>query len=111
MVGEIERKAAPSAADIENTLTRLNEELGGDMALLGELRIGQALAWPLEIGAGVLPVGIEEEIIEAAVEIVVVRDVALGAPRIVALLERAERRAKSGAGFGDPMRLLQFEIR
>ena len=40
----------------------------------------EALVRSLEIGAGVLPVGIEEQIIEAAVEIIVMGDIALGAP-------------------------------
>ena len=47
------------------------------MALLGELRLVEALIGRLEIGAGILPVGVEEQRIEAAVEVVVVSDVAL----------------------------------
>ena len=46
------------------------------MALLGELGVVERLVGRLEIGAAVLPVGVEEERIEPAVEIVVMRDVA-----------------------------------
>ena len=54
------------------------------MALLGELRLVERLIGRLEIGAGILPVGVEEERVEPAVEIVVVRDVA---PRAAARIE------------------------
>ena len=46
------------------------------MALLGELGVVERLLGMLEIGAAVLPVGIEEERVEPLVEIVVMRDVA-----------------------------------
>ena len=46
------------------------------MALLGELRVVERLIAGLEIGAGVLLVGVEEQRVEPPVEIVVVRDVA-----------------------------------
>ena len=46
------------------------------MPLLGELRFFQALSWPLEIGAGILPIGVEEEVVEPMVEVVMAGDVA-----------------------------------
>src|SRR5262245_21000286 len=54
------------------------------MALLRELGIIERLVGGLEIGAAVLPVGVEEQRVELAVEIVVVRDVA---PRARARIE------------------------
>ena len=51
------------------------------MALLGELGVVERLVGRLEIGAGVLPVGVEEQRIEPAVEIVMMRDVAPRARR------------------------------
>ena len=52
------------------------QQLGREMALLGELGVVERLIGRFEIGAGVLPVGIEEQRIQPAVEIVVVRDIA-----------------------------------
>ncbi len=51
--------------------------------------------WPgmFEIGAGILPVRVEEKVVQARVEIVVAGDVCLGAPAIVALVQAAERNA------------------
>ena len=75
-LGEIESHAAPAGADVEHARIGLNEELAGDVALLGELRIVERLLGMLEIGAAVLPVGVEEERVELLVEIVVMRNVA-----------------------------------
>ena len=54
----------------------VDQQLGGEMALLGELRLLEPLPLALEIGAGILQVGIEEQLIEPVVEIVVMGDVA-----------------------------------
>ena len=56
--------------------SRLDQQLGGEMALLGELRVVERLVRVLEIGAAILPVGVEEQRVEPPVEIVVMRDVA-----------------------------------
>ena len=61
------------------------EQLGGDVALLGQLRVFEALARMLEIGAGILHVGIEEELVERVPEVVMVGDVVAGPARVVAL--------------------------
>ncbi|MNT89644.1 hypothetical protein D3C72_2304120 [compost metagenome] len=45
------------------------------MALLGDLRLIERDAFGAEIGAGVLPVGIEEEIEELGRQVVVMGDV------------------------------------
>jgi hypothetical protein len=45
------------------------------MTPLGELRIVEGLVRRLEIGAAILPVGIEEERVEPPIEIVVVGNV------------------------------------
>ena len=95
-IGEIERKAAPAAADVEHLVARLDEKLGGDMPLLGELRVVEALALVFEIGAGILPVRIEKQRVEPAVEIVMVGDVAACPAGFVALLPAADRHAAPG---------------
>src|SRR5690349_19519156 len=45
------------------------------MTLLRQLRIVERLVWILKIGAAVLPVGVEEQGIETAIEIVMMRHV------------------------------------
>ena len=74
-LGEIEAEPAPARADVEHALSRLDGELGGEVALLGELRLLEVGALR-EVGAGILPVAIEEEVVDGAVDVVVVRHVA-----------------------------------
>ncbi len=88
-LGEIERKSAPAASDIEHALAGRDEKLGCEMSLLGELGVVERLVRRLEIGAAVLPVGIEKQRIELSVEIVVVRDVATRTPTRIELLQTA----------------------
>jgi hypothetical protein len=59
--------------------------------LLGLLRGLQRHVRVGEIGAGILPVGIEEEIVERAGQVVVVRDVGPGARGGVVLVDGAAR--------------------
>ena len=74
--GEIERKPAPAGADVEHALAGLDQQLGREMALLGELGVVERLVGRLEIGAAVLPVGVEEQRVEPAVEVIVMSDIA-----------------------------------
>ena len=86
-LGEIEPEPAPAAADVEHASDRArSQQLGGEMPLLGELRVVERLSGVLEIGAAILPVGVEEERVEPAVEIVVMRDVAARALARIELL-------------------------
>ena len=71
-LGEIERKSAPAGADVEDLHAGCEHELGGEVALLGGLRLLERHVRLLEIGAGILAVAVEEELVEAAVEVVVV---------------------------------------
>lgn len=56
------------------------------MPLLGELGIVERLIERFEIGATILPVGIQKQPIEAAVEVIMVRDIALRPARSIELL-------------------------
>ena len=76
---DVPRHATPAAADIEHALSRLEIELGGDMGELGLLRGIEAHRRIGEIGAGILAVGIEEQLVKPVVEIIMVGDVALRA--------------------------------
>ena len=80
-LGEIEAKPAPARADVEHAVAAPDQELCGEMALLGELGVVERRVRRLEIGAAILLVGVEEERIEPPVEIVVVRDIARARPR------------------------------
>ena len=61
---QIQRHPAPAAADVEHALPGLQRELGGDMRLLVGLRLLEAVAGIGEIGAAVLLVGVEEEVVQ-----------------------------------------------
>ena len=87
--GHVEAEAAPAGADVEQRLAGLEPELGGEVALLGELRRFEVAVGRLEVGAGVLAVGIEEQPVEAAVEVVVVGDVLARAAEGVVLAQAA----------------------
>ena len=83
VLGEIEAEPAPARADVEHVLAGLDPQLGGDVALLGELRLLERHVRALEIGAGILHVLVEEEPVELAGQIVVVLHVAPGARRVL----------------------------
>ena len=74
-LGQIEAKAAPARADVEHTVAAPDQQLGGEVTLLGQLGIVERGIRRLEIGAAILLVGVEEERIEPAVEIVMMSDV------------------------------------
>jgi hypothetical protein len=59
------------------------------VTLLGKLRVVQRLPRGFEIGAAVLPVGIEEQRVKSVVEIVVVRCVAPRSPARIELCDAA----------------------
>ena len=61
------------------------------MALFRPLSVVERLAGVLKICAGILPVGIEEEIIQAPVEVVMAGNVRLCMPAIVPLVQDPER--------------------
>ena len=99
-----QRQAAPAAADVQHRQVRpVEAELRGDVPLLGDLRLFQRLVAVREVGAGVLPVAIEEQAVEPAVQVVVVRDVAPRAVRRVVLVDAAPDDAEGGAQPGDRM--------
>ncbi|HEX9753630.1 MAG TPA: hypothetical protein VGA46_09335 [Methyloceanibacter sp.] len=64
----------------------------------------------LEVGAGVLHVGVKEEAVQAAIEIVVVRSIAPRAPYCVALMLRAQCNTKPVVRPRDPRRRSATEI-
>src|SRR5215211_1812796 len=61
---KVKSEPAPPRSDVQNFHPRLDLHLGGEMPLLGELCIFERLVCVFEIGAGILSVTIEEEIIK-----------------------------------------------
>ena len=88
--GQIKRHAAPAAADVQHLHARPDMQLGGQVALLGQLGFGQGLAGIFEKGAGILPVAVEEQIIEAAIEIIMMGHVAPRPAPWIELMQAAE---------------------
>ena len=73
---EIQGKPAPAAAYVEHLHPRLETELGGDMGLLVELRLFDAVRRIGEVAAAILEVGVEEELVEVVADVIVMGDVA-----------------------------------
>jgi hypothetical protein len=84
---EVQRHAAPAAADVEHGLPRLQGQFRSDVRLLVGLSLFERLVPGAVVGAAVLPVGIQEEVVEAIRKVVVVRDVALRGAAVVQLIE------------------------
>ena len=59
-----EAEAAPATADLEHLHIRLKQELARNVVFLGLLRLFQRQIGPGEIGARVLPVVVEEQVVE-----------------------------------------------
>src|SRR5262249_52733770 len=68
---DIERKPTPAAADVKKPMSVFEEQLCGEVPLLGELGVVEAVLRRFEIGAAILAVGIEEERIKPSVEVIV----------------------------------------
>ena len=90
---QIERKTAPAAADVEHVRAWLEQKLGSEVTLFGELGVVERDIRRREITAAVLLVAVEKERIEPAVEIVMVRDVAPGTKPRIELLQSPKQEA------------------
>src|SRR5262249_26252278 len=93
---QVEREPAPAAADVENMLSRLQKQLRGEVPLLVELRRVEILVGLAEISTGILPVGVEEETVEAVREVVMMRDIGARPALRIVLLEPAQEVAEAG---------------
>src|SRR5688572_28732721 len=82
---QIEAEATPTGTDIQYPVPVADSKLGGEMPLLGDLRLLQVHTPVGEIRAGVLPVAVEEQIVDRAVDIVVVGNVVARAARRIEL--------------------------
>ena len=74
---QIQREPAPAAADVEHPLAGLQVDLGGEVGLLVELGLLQAVARVGEVAAAILHVGFHPEPVEVVADVIMVGDVAL----------------------------------
>src|SRR5438067_3899894 len=91
---EIQCHSSPAAADVEHASIAGHEQLGREVALLGELRVVERLTLVLKIRAAVLAIGVKEKRIKLLVEIVVVRDVTPGARAQIQLHQTAVEKSR-----------------
>ena len=95
-----DRHAAPAGTDVKHVQVRPDQaEFRRDVALLGRLRLLQRLGAVGEIRAGIVAVPIQEQRVQAAVQVVMMRHVAPGAGDRVVLAGVAQR-ARDGAAQG-----------
>ena len=114
---QIKRHAAPATADVQDPLTRLQIELGGDMGFLVGLRLLQrhlrAAPVKVPIGTAILQVLVQKQLVEVVADIIMMRDVAFRPTakvepvqtgrRIVAHLRDKARLAKLATAFKRPV--------
>ena len=70
MAVQVEREPAPAAADVEHLHARLEVQLAGDVRLLVELGLLEAVRGVEIVGAGILPVLVEEQLVEPPGQVV-----------------------------------------
>ncbi|MCY1171295.1 hypothetical protein D9M73_114000 [compost metagenome] len=80
---QVQRHATPAATDVEHGHAGLQREFGRDMRFLVVLRLFQAVGRIGKIGAAILAVGVEEEIVQPVRQIIMVRNIALRSARHV----------------------------
>src|SRR5437667_3550313 len=73
--GQIQPKTSPTGADVKYAVAVPDQQLRSEMPLLGELGIVKRCIRRFKIGAAVLLVSIEEERVEAPVEVVMACDI------------------------------------
>ena len=76
-------KSAPATADLQDMVAGLDVQPVKQALVLGRLGFGQRLIGAREDCRGVSPGRIQPQRIEAVAQIIVIGDVALGAPAIV----------------------------
>src|SRR5215469_15645007 len=88
---EIKRKSAPARPDIEHALTGADQQLCRDVLLfkkLGGIEILRAVA---KIGARILAISVEEQLVELIRKIVMMSRIRLGPVTRIVLMKAAER--------------------
>ena len=97
VLGQGHGEAAPARADVQRLHARLDQQLAADEGLLRRLGLFQRHVRTLEIGAGILHVGVEEPAIELVGDVVVVGDVLARGHAVVDLLDAPLQRLAEAA--------------
>ena len=89
------QRQAPSAADVQHLLPRLQPQFADDMALLGLLRLFQRDLRICKVGAGILAVRIEEERVEILRQVLAMGDIPLTDSNRIPLLQSAKEEGQT----------------
>ena len=76
-LGEVERESAPARADVQDLMARLEQQLGGEVALLAVLRLFQRVVVAHVVCARILAVVVEEHVVQCVRQVVVMGHVSL----------------------------------
>ena len=95
LLRQIESQPAPAAADLQHPQSGLEQQLGGDVLLLPQLGGLEIVVTRREIGAGILPVRIQEQFEQLGREIVVMGHVAASTSGRIELLGAAKQMAQA----------------
>src|SRR4029079_10731452 len=70
----VHREGSPTAADVEETLARLQPQLGANVVELGDLRLLERVPRRAEVSARVHHARVEPQLVELVGDVVMVRD-------------------------------------
>ena len=84
---QVEREPTPAAPDVQHSLPWLQMQLGGEMRLLVDLRLLERHVRISVVGAGILPILVEEELVQLSRKIIGVLGVAARAGPPVNLVQ------------------------
>ena len=74
-LSQIAGQTAPAATNIQHALAGLDQQLGSDMALFGQLRRFQVFIALFKISAGILAFAVQKKLVQPIIQIVVVRHI------------------------------------
>jgi hypothetical protein len=106
---EVEREAAPARPDVEHLVAGPQQELGRNMPFLVALGGVEVVVGRAEVGARILPVAVEEELVELVRQIVVVSNVAAGSRHRIVLVE-ASHQAPGRVAQSQQRRMRQCDV-
>jgi hypothetical protein len=99
-----------AASDVENLEAGSRQQLGGNVPLLGELRVIERSVAVFEISARILQVGIQKQAMDAIIDIVMMDRIATLPPEGVALKDSAWKRPQSSQQATPRVRLNPVEV-
>ena len=97
-----DRHAAPATADVEHAHTRFEQKFLCNMAFLGLLRLIQSHVGMLEIGAAILPIRVQKQVIQFTRQVIVMRHIGARLVDRVELRETPPEKPSRLARFLEP---------